>query len=181
MSNLVNMIILQKDVDMSKYYSYIFSSLRNIQFQITFNYLTAHGVLTGSCNQTTKTCNVDAWCPVERNELPLGETKAILAKADTFTVLIKNQIYFPKFSKQRTNVLESQKESYLGECNYSRKDPLCPVFKIGDIVRETGENFTEMAIFGGVITVDIQWSCDLDHDFMKHCRPKYTFSRQDMI
>ena len=32
MSDLVDMIILQKDVDMSKYESYIFRSLRKIQF-----------------------------------------------------------------------------------------------------------------------------------------------------
>ena len=27
--------------------------------------------------------------------------------------------------------------------------------------------------------MDIEWKCDLDHDFMKHCKPRYTFSRLD--
>ena len=121
---------------------------------------------------------VDAWCPVERNELPL-DNAAVLAAADNFTVLIKNQVYFPTFGKQRTNILDVQNETYLSKCRYSDRDPLCPVFNIESIVSQTGHNYTEMAVYGGVINIDIAWFCDLDKDFMSHCRPKYTFSRLD--
>ena len=27
--------------------------------------------------------------------------------------------------------------------------------------------------------MDISWNCDLDHDFMSHCKPLYQFSRLD--
>ena len=122
---------------------------------------------------------MDAWCPVEDNLLPLGDSRAVLEDADKFTVLIKNQIYFPKFQRQRTNILDSQNASYLSSCHHSDQDPLCPVFNIGHIVSMTHQNFSEIAVKGGVINVDISWQCDLDHDFMKHCKPKYTFSRLD--
>lgn len=135
--------------------------------------------MTGECNLTTRTCNVDAWCPVEDNLLPLGDSRAVLEDADQFTVLIKNQIYFPKFQRQRTNILDSQNSTYLSSCHHSDQDPLCPVFNIGHIVSMTHQNFSEISVKGGVINVDISWQCDLDHDFMKHCKPKYTFSRLD--
>ena len=122
---------------------------------------------------------VNAWCPVEDKVLPLGDHQAVLASAESFTVLIKNQIYFPKFGRQRTNILDSQNQTYLETCQYSDKDPLCPVFNLGHIVAQTGQNFSDIAVYGGVINIDISWSCDLDHDFMSHCRPKYTFSRLD--
>ena len=116
---------------------------------------------------------------MEDNLLPLGNTRAVLEQAENFTVLIKNQIYFPRFSVQRTNILDSQNESYLSSCHHSDHDPLCPVFNIGHIVQETGQNFSEISVKGGVINVDIEWKCDLDRDFMKHCKPRYTFSRLD--
>ena len=140
----------------------------------------SHGVPTGQCDLTTNTCTVSAWCPVENDQLPLGEGRPVLEEADTFTVLIKNQIYFPKFHKQRSNILEAHNKTYLNKCRYSEADPFCPVFNIGDIVRLSGvQKFSDISVFGGVINVDIGWSCDLDHDFMSHCRPQYSFSRLD--
>ena len=36
-----------------------------------------------------------------------------------------------------------------------------------------------MAVLGGVINIDIMWDCNLDLDFLSHCRPVYSFSRLD--
>ena len=47
------------------------------------------------------------------------------------------------------------------------------------MVRLAGEDFRELAVNGAVIAVVIEWECDLDHDFMKYCRPKYRFRRLD--
>ena len=139
----------------------------------------AHGVLTGACDLSSLTCVVHAWCPIESDILPLGPARSLLPAVANFTVLIKNQIYFPKFGKSRTNILISQNTSYLSVCVHSDKDPLCPVFRVGDIVTRTGQKFSDIAVYGGVINIDIEWKCDLDHDFMSHCRPKYTFDRLD--
>ena len=36
-----------------------------------------------------------------------------------------------------------------------------------------------MALKGGVISIDINWECDLDWDFTKYCLPRYSFSILD--
>ncbi|KAG8146066.1 putative p2X purinoceptor protein [Naja naja] len=57
-----------------------------------------NGIQTGKCvkyNSTVNTCEVSAWCPVESaKDAP---TPAILDRAENFTVLIKNNVHFPKF------------------------------------------------------------------------------------
>ena len=58
-------------------------------------------------------------------------------------------------------------------------DPFCPVFNVVDMLRLSGQTVNDIAVYGGVINVDISWSCDLDRDFMSHCRPEYSFSRLD--
>ena len=136
-------------------------------------------MLTGICDLSTLTCVVQAWCPIESDVLPLGDSRSLLPDVANFTVLIKNQIYFPKFGKTRTNILMSQSNSYLSSCINSDTDQLCPVFRVGNIVERTGQNFPDIAVFGGVINIDIEWKCDLDHDFMSHCRPQYSFARLD--
>ena len=73
-------------------------------------------VCAGSCDVSSRTCTVYAWCPVETDLLPLGEDRAVLEQVDNFTLLIKNQIYFPKFDKKRSNILQAQNDSYLKSC-----------------------------------------------------------------
>ncbi len=65
---------------------------------------------------------------------------------------MKNQIGFPKFGLGRTNILDTQNASYLAECVYSAAtDPLCPVFRVGDMSDAVDANWTELALYGGVI------------------------------
>jgi P2X purinoceptor 4 len=88
---------------------------------------------------------------VEEDQLPRSRG-GILEGSRNFTVLIKNQIGFPKFGLGRTNILDTQNASYLAECVYSAaSDPLCPVFRIGDISDAVDANWTELALYGGVI------------------------------
>uniref|UniRef100_A0A3B3QMZ8 P2X purinoceptor n=1 Tax=Paramormyrops kingsleyae TaxID=1676925 RepID=A0A3B3QMZ8_9TELE len=140
----------------------------------------SHGVQTGACvkfDTTHKTCEVSAWCPIETTKKP--PRPALFLAAENFTVLIKNNIRFPAFNYFKRNILPEMTETYLKGCMYNRqKDPLCPIFRLGDIVKEAKENFTEMAVEGGIIGVNIKWNCDLDQ-FFRHCRPVYTFQRLD--
>ncbi len=90
------------------------------------------------------------------------------------------QIEFPMYGKRRTNILESSNHSYLSTCRYDADtDPFCPVFELGKMVELAGEDFERLSVNGGVIAVVIEWDCDLDHDFMKYCRPQYRFRRLD--
>nr|AAI70269.1 ATP gated ion channel [Xenopus laevis] len=135
----------------------------------------SNGIQTGRCinfNNTLKTCEVSAWCPVESQTTPVP---AVLESAENFTVLIKNNIHFAAFNFTKKNILPN----YNVSCIYDRvKAPLCPIFRLGDILREAGENFSQVAVLGGVIGIEINWDCDLDPLRYK-CEPHYGFRRLD--
>lgn len=106
----------------------------------------------------------------------------MLEETADFTVLIKNFIEFPMFGKtfRRRNIMVDANKTYLQSCHYHReKDPFCPVFRIEDIVSLAGENFTQLAVRGGVIVISIEWNCNLDRDFLEFCKPVYSFRRVD--
>ncbi|XP_054065306.1 P2X purinoceptor 5 isoform X3 [Rissa tridactyla] len=138
-----------------------------------------NGVKTGRClkdrDSVRGTCEVLAWCPVEKRSKP---KKPLLASAENFTVYIKNSIRFPKFKFSKMNVLATNNESYLKSCRYSMEHPYCPIFLLGNIVRWAGSDFQEMALEGGVIGIQIEWNCDLDKA-PSECNPHYSFSRLD--
>ncbi|XP_077416741.1 P2X purinoceptor 7 isoform X1 [Vanacampus margaritifer] len=138
----------------------------------------SHGIQTGSCvkfDALTRTCEVAAWCPIEVKKKP--PRPALLASAEKFTVLIKNNIRFPAFNFIRRNILPNMTESYLRRCQRAH-DSLCPIFMLGDIVGRAGENFSTMAVEGGVIGIQIKWDCNLDR-LTRHCLPAYSFRRLD--
>ncbi|KAI4876098.1 hypothetical protein NFI96_024688 [Prochilodus magdalenae] len=73
------------------------------------------------------------------------------------------------------------KGTELKGCIYNRyTNPYCPIFRLGDIVHEAKERFSEMAVEvrGGVIGIQINWNCDLNRLFHS-CLPKYSFRRLD--
>nr|XP_055177920.1 P2X purinoceptor 2 isoform X3 [Nyctereutes procyonoides] len=138
-----------------------------------------NGLRTGRCvpyyQGSAKTCEVSGWCPVEDG----ASVSQFLGKmAPNFTILIKNSIHYPKFQFSKGNI-EHRKDGYLGHCTFDEvSDLYCPIFKLGFIVEQAGENFTELAHTGGVIGVVINWDCDLDLPASK-CNPKYSFRRLD--
>uniref|UniRef100_A0A8C6FB87 P2X purinoceptor n=1 Tax=Monodon monoceros TaxID=40151 RepID=A0A8C6FB87_MONMO len=138
-----------------------------------------NGLRTGRCvpyyHGSSKTCEVSAWCPVEDG----ASVSQFLGKmAPNFTILIKNSIHYPKFQFSKGNI-ENRKDGYLKHCTFHEvSDLYCPIFKLGYIVEQAGENFTQLAHAGGVIGVIINWDCDLDLSASK-CNPKYSFRRLD--
>ncbi|KAK2846968.1 hypothetical protein Q5P01_009967 [Channa striata] len=140
-----------------------------------------NGIMSGQClrkNRTSNgTCEIYAWCPIERSFTPKGP---LLKNAENFTIYIKNFIHFPKFSFSKSNVLETNDDSYLKNCRYDEKlHPYCPIFSLGDITRRAGYNFQDMATSGGSIGIVICWDCDLDKGY-SYCHPQYHFTRLDM-
>ncbi|XP_026575223.1 P2X purinoceptor 7 isoform X2 [Pseudonaja textilis] len=135
-----------------------------------------NGIQTGKCvkyNRTINTCEVSAWCPVESTKA--APTPAILDSAENFTVLIKNNIHFPKFDYTTTNIPPKFNIS----CTYNKhKAPLCPIFRLRDILQEAGEKFSEVAVQGGIIGIEINWDCNLDK-WGHRCSPNYGFRRLD--
>ncbi|XP_062999909.1 P2X purinoceptor 6 [Elgaria multicarinata webbii] len=135
-----------------------------------------NGVKTGKCvhyNTSRSTCEIYGWCPVENRTLP---RKPLLAAAENFTLFIKNTVNFTKFNFSRTNTLKTTDDSYFKGCRYEAlADPYCPVFRIHDMVKATGESFEELARWGGAIGLRIDWNCDLDQP-PSACQPCYSFS-----
>ncbi|XP_003796046.1 P2X purinoceptor 7 [Otolemur garnettii] len=134
------------------------------------------GIQTGRCvvyKGNQKTCEVAAWCPIEAaQEAP---RPALLNSAENFTVLIKNNIDFPGHNYTTRNILPGLNIS----CTFHKtQNPQCPIFRLGDMFQETGDNFSDVAIQGGIMGIEIYWDCNLDRWF-HHCRPKYSFRRLD--
>ncbi|XP_029469388.1 P2X purinoceptor 5, partial [Rhinatrema bivittatum] len=152
---------------------------RNSECQKGETIMAGHGMKTGRCmktgRNTTGTCEIFAWCPVEKKQKP---KKPLLGNAENFTVYIKNSIRFPKFNFSKTNVLNTDDDSYLKSCQYSKESQYCPIFQLGKIVTWAGSNFQAMASEGGVIGIQIEWNCDLDKP-PSDCNPHYSFSRLD--
>ncbi|XP_036132980.1 P2X purinoceptor 7 isoform X1 [Molossus molossus] len=134
------------------------------------------GIQTGRCvvyKERQKTCEVSAWCPTEATEE--APRPALLNSAENFTVLIKNNIDFPGHNYTTRNILPDLNIT----CTFDKThNPQCPIFRLGDIFRETGDNFSEVAIQGGIMGIEIYWDCNLDRWFHR-CRPKYSFRRLD--
>ncbi|KAM9259888.1 LOW QUALITY PROTEIN: P2X purinoceptor 7-like [Cariama cristata] len=135
----------------------------------------SHGIQTGRCvnyNATVKTCEVRAWS-VESMEKP--SEPAVLRSSKDFTVLIKSNAHFPKFNYTILNIPPDLNTS----CIYNKiTSPLCPIFYLGDILQEAKENFSVVAVKGGVIAIEINWDCNLNSWFY-NCSPMYSFHRLD--
>ncbi|KAM6465082.1 P2X purinoceptor 5 isoform 2-T2 [Liasis olivaceus] len=141
--------------------------------------ISGNGIKTGLCikigNNISGTCEILAWCPVEKKDRP---ESALLANAENFTVYIKNTIRFPRFNFSKTNVLDTKDDAYLKTCRYGVEQPYCPIFSLGKLLSWAGSNFQEMASEGGVIGIQIEWDCNLDQA-PSECNPRYSFSRLD--
>ncbi|KAM6911352.1 P2X purinoceptor 1 isoform 2-T2 [Lycodopsis pacificus] len=129
--------------------------------------------MTGVCVNATETCEVLAWCPVEDDHnIP---DPALLLSAENYTLFIKNSVTFPLFGVSRSNLVEGIDSNYISKCLFEPNDaPLCPIFRLGDIVKLSGFDFETIARLGGAIGIVVDWTCNLDVD-LKHCKPKYSF------
>lgn len=137
--------------------------------------------MSGLClrtdKNTTGTCEIFGWCPIEKKIKP---QKPLLTNAENFTIYIKNFIQFPKFKFAKSNVLQTTDESYLKKCTYNEEiHPYCPIFRLGDITKQAGYDFQDLATLGASIGIGIQWQCDLDKGY-SNCNPQYQFTRQDV-
>uniref|UniRef100_A0A7N6BEQ8 P2X purinoceptor n=1 Tax=Anabas testudineus TaxID=64144 RepID=A0A7N6BEQ8_ANATE len=131
------------------------------------------GEMTGVCVNTTNTCEVLAWCPVEDDRII--PSPPLLMSAENYTLFIKNSVTFPIFGVTRSNLVEGIDADYINKCLYHPEDaPLCPIFRLGDIVKLSGFNFETIAQEGGTIGIVIDWTCNFDVA-VKHCKPKYNF------
>ncbi|XP_075568775.1 P2X purinoceptor 3 [Pelecanus crispus] len=139
---------------------------------------TGSGVLTGRCvpyNRTLRTCEIRGWCPAEVDTIDVP----VMLEAENFTLFIKNSIRFPLFGFEKANLPPPGSGGELGRCRFHpERQPLCPILRLGDVVRLAGQDFPTMAATGGVLGIKIGWVCDLDRAW-ERCLPRYSFTRLD--
>ncbi|KAG8228894.1 hypothetical protein J437_LFUL007631 [Ladona fulva] len=123
----------------------------------------------------------DPLCPIFRIKDMVesaGQNFSLVARK-YFKIIINNQVHS---STYRSNMISSKNFNRLQSCRYDKmNDPLCPIFRIKDMVESAGQNFSLVARKGAVIEVRIIWNCDLDLNFMKSCLPEYSFHRLDYV
>ncbi|XP_055578303.1 P2X purinoceptor 3 isoform X1 [Falco biarmicus] len=142
------------------------------------NPATGSGLLTGRCvpyNRTLHTCEIRGWCPPEVDTVDVP----VMLEAENFTLFIKNSIRFPLFGFEKANLPPPGSGGQLGRCRFHpERQPLCPILRLGDVVRLAGQDFPTLAATGGVLGIKIGWVCDLDRAW-EHCLPRYSFTRLD--
>jgi hypothetical protein len=158
--------------------------------------------MTGSsCNVATGQCQIYAWGPVEtkaedNSSLQLGyynqitQVRACCAmpvasltamQTPQFTVFIKNNVLFPHFDVEFTNLQNGNLNStYLSTCHWDPKaQPYCPIFTMQSIATAARvQNFSQLIPAGAIIAVQLNWICDLDVS-TTDCVPTWTFNRLD--
>lgn len=77
--------------------------------------------------------------------------KPLLEDVKDFTVMLKNSVEFPDCGNQQgrnlPNHMTESKQVDLKTCMYDKlTDPHCPIFRIGDIVKWGGDDFSRVAI-----------------------------------
>ncbi|XP_065830397.1 P2X purinoceptor 4-like [Oscarella lobularis] len=141
-----------------------------------------NGWRNGTCDNSTHTCFIYAWCPTETDVGP--STPLLGDDPKNFTLFIKNNVQFEKFHFHKSNVLEATSGvniSFLRNCTYNASDPqfqYCPIFRLGTILDEANEDYEPIALKGGIMGIFITWNCNLDYS-TSHCEPKYKFKRLD--
>uniref|UniRef100_A0A8C9EXY0 Purinergic receptor P2X 2 n=1 Tax=Pavo cristatus TaxID=9049 RepID=A0A8C9EXY0_PAVCR len=131
---------------------------------------------TGRCvpGGSGRSCEVLAWCPLHGG----SSSESLAEMAAQFTILIKNHIRFPRFGFSKANI-QAAKSHYLKSCTFNATSALyCPIFRLGFLAEQAGEDFTVLAEKGGVIGVIISWDCNLDLPDTE-CNPRYSFRRLD--
>uniref|UniRef100_A0AAZ3RSF6 P2X purinoceptor n=1 Tax=Oncorhynchus tshawytscha TaxID=74940 RepID=A0AAZ3RSF6_ONCTS len=137
------------------------------------------GIITGACVNSSKgrRCEMEGWCLAEDDKVHMQP----MMEVENFTIFIKNSIRFPMFNVTRGNFPSSLNATYIRSCTYDPEHNLhCPIFKVGEVLRYTGQNFSTIAQTGGEIAINIEWQCNLDES-EERCEPHYSFMRLDAV
>ncbi|KAM4585707.1 P2X purinoceptor 3a [Fundulus diaphanus] len=149
-----------------------FKCSRNAECTKHLNSVLANGIITGVCNTSVGSCEIEGWCPAEDDSVKIKP----MAEFVNFTIYIKNSIRFPLYDVTRGNFPSTIDPK---KCIHDRiSNSLCPVFRVGDILNEITQNVTDLAEKGGEIGVNIEWRCNLDQG-VDLCLPKYSFIKLD--
>lgn len=129
----------------------------------------SQGIHTGICDNSTQTCQVYGWCPLESDS-----NLATLNNIGNFTVFVKIDIIFPNFGVSRSNAIDidGTGKPVIGY-NLFTIDQL-----LGNATNGEISSYESIATSGAILLMISNWDCNLDHSPSK-CNPTYTFKRID--
>lgn len=128
-----------------------------------------HGIFTGSCNTTTKTCNVRGWCPplVARKAATADKPRLDLSQIRDFEINIDSYVTFPGGDNDGQGVKynNGDRSRSKAQCDDIdiKKDgvPNCTRFKLGAILDKAfGSSYSDLKIRNGAtVVVKLSWDC----------------------
>jgi hypothetical protein len=69
-----------------------------------------------------------------------------MKNVDNFTIFIKNDIHFKKFSLKSRNILPNITNKYISSCKQNTSDPYCPVIQVKELMEKAEPNPSERAL-----------------------------------
>src|SRR4051812_3745682 len=94
---------------------------------------------------------------------PLKDFAPVLIDTINSTLWLKYSITFPEHNIILDNQPKKDIDYYL-HCNYGPKTPLCPNFRLGDIIKYTPnayQSYARIAKTGAVININVNVNCTL--------------------
>jgi hypothetical protein len=98
---------------------------------------------------------------------------------------LQNTVEFPEFNLFLDNLEGKNTEQLIKSCYNPISSPRSPVFILEDIIKYTtnaGQTCEEMAKFGAVINININYNCFVNSFFKPpkdNCKPSHSFRRVD--
>jgi hypothetical protein len=123
------------------------------------------------------------WCPVERILPPLRNYSAVLLGTKNLRLFLFNSIEFPEFNLILDNLNAEDLGPSLQNVYNPITNPRSPTFILEDIIKyatNNEQNYEEVAKFGAVINININYNCFLNSFFKPpndNCKPSYSFRR----
>lgn len=114
-------------------------------------------VQPNQCNLATKKCNVSAWCPIEREQ---SDRFTVYGSIEDWTIFFRSEVVYDKFDIKAGNADEL-------------KDNV-NVFSVKNMLQ--GHNISDIILNGGIVNVQLDWSCNLD---VGNCQPEFSFELVD--
>ncbi len=101
----------------------------------------------------TFVCEVESWCPIEVDRLPLGGRRALMEKAKEYTVFIKNSVAFPYFGHEyaRNNLIGKDGKPCMFKKFPDGNNNGCQIFRLGDMVEFAQGNWSQWVKLGAFL------------------------------
>ena len=149
------------------------------------------GKQTGKCvefNKSHTSCQYYGWCPPNSREPP-SSFAPVFKHSRNFEAQIQNKVYFPSLDIELSN--NNPRAKCMFDPAKAEKTRYCRNWRVEDMVGRTGNSFDSVAMKGGVIRVQIDWTCFLGwwswilpptrKTLKRQCLPTYNFTLMEGV